>query len=738
MHGYWPFEFVQPSAPRQRVFVVFCSAAKPGEDDVVQCIVSYCDKKRPPDKIYLIAPESERESLEAVLVSDEFSLRVQRTTRLVDAPQVECLFFDERGAVRDRQRGSVPPEVTEPIKRLGLTYLIQTHPVYLEAPPAHHFVVPSESHADVFFRVGSAMADGAAIDFVAFCCLPFVPHDVKHLYCDTGAISPVAYAINSLRSRLRPGYPVASVSSFGSYKGLHEFKFRDMRRSVILISVSTTGGLARELCKSGNDITENDVVTLFTLEKPAGTSRAVCNLRKDESNPHGFEAVTTFRERECEFCRAGSNRIVISTEQFLPERGKTEDVILRVTHAPRWLTPFLKQFVGTGVIRANHRSGETNHATREVFFDLESLYAAGDLLGVEPYRTRLWRTVDRVVPARLTRILCLDSPASRGLAERIKTHLGTDWADLEIVTFRDVLANNEGHARSDGATLVVAAAAASGRSLLAASQLLRTIQPNGAISYLVGLARFPDKETLTEVESNVTYGEQPKERGFFVVDQVFLPLVGSQTRTSWQLELELINRALLNPPDEPTRIALERRAQTISGSDGARGISDGLFWEKFDGTPLVLRPGFAFFDFEPSKGASQADVYFTIVAVLHSLRSDRYAAESLFQHEYLRRVLSPRCFDRFNDGVIQSALLRAAHPAELDYSIDEKLSRDMWQVLGTIFSASLTQVGEAALEFLMALALKRLKLETKDLDELKGTFSTRMDHPVARLLWGMI
>jgi len=100
-------------------------------------------------------------------------------------------------------------------------------------------------------------------------------------------------------------------------------------------------------------------------------------------------------------------------------------------------------------------------------------------------------------------------------------------------------------------------------------------------------------------------------------------------------------------------------------------------------------------------------------------------------------VLSPRCFDRFNDGVIQASILRAAHPAELDYSIDEKLSRDMWHVLDTIFSANSTQAGEAALEFLLALAMKRLKLETKDLETLKKKYGAAMPHPIARALWAM-
>src|SRR5262249_43297633 len=157
----------------------------------------------------------------------------------------------------------------------------------------------------------------------------------------------------------------------------------------------------------------------------------------DESNPNGFGEVKTYPERDCPLCAQGSTRIIISTEQFLPGRGKTEDLILRVSHSPRWLPAFLKQFVGKGVIRANYKSGDTNHATREVFFDLQTMFADKEMLNIETYVTRLWRTVDRVVPAMLTRILCLDSPASRSLADRIKERLGPGWSEVEVVSYSE-------------------------------------------------------------------------------------------------------------------------------------------------------------------------------------------------------------------------------------------------------------------------------------------------------------
>ena len=58
--------------------------------------------------------------------------------------------------------------------------------------------------------------------------------------------------------------------------------------------------------------------------------------------------MTNHHESACPLCAEGSTRIVISTEQFLPGRGKTESAILRVAHSPRWLPRFLQQFVGRG------------------------------------------------------------------------------------------------------------------------------------------------------------------------------------------------------------------------------------------------------------------------------------------------------------------------------------------------------------------------------------------------------
>jgi hypothetical protein len=762
MHGFWPFDILLPEpAPsdepadlppkRQRLFFLFCSAKDPDPVSVAECVEEYCDTRRPPDAIYLIAPETERGAIEGVLDSGAFQGRARGATRYADPPNTDCLLFDAKGDVLNRGKERPKDLDVKAVKRLGLTYLIndKTNPVYLTAPSSHHFVVPSESHAQTFFRVGSAMTDGSAIDFIAFCCLPlFADREVKNVYCDTGAISPVVYAVNALRNRIQPNSSFACPTSFKSYRGAKDFQFRDMESSLVLISLSITGSLAPLIRTHHANVSERDILTLFILHKPTESTLFVCDLRKHpEQNPDGFDRVETYPEEDCPLCAQGSTRILISTEQFLPGHGHNEQAMIRAQHSPEWLRPFLGQFVGTGVIRAHYRLQDNNqavsHATAEVFFDLERLVAEGNFLGISRYRDLFCRRVDQAIPAILDRIICLDSPASCKMAEwvaaRAKETLNRDVPVYRYGQAVEKMSDLE----KDGsrATLVVAAAAASGRSLLSVAQLLRHIQKTGGINYLVGLARFSSRENLREVEANLTRGERPQDHGFFVVERVFLPLGGSKSETTWDLERRLLDELIAQCDPGPARDALEQRRNLIreASGTGVRGLSEDLFWPNAGRPSLDLRPGFAFFPtLKQGTKASQADVYFTMTAVLHARRSARGEEDSLFQQEHLRKVLSPRCFDRFNDGVIQASLLRAATLPELDYSIDENISREMWQVLDFIFRAKTADAGEAYREFLLAMALKRLRLRIADMERLIENHGENSQDAIDKLLWKKI
>lgn len=145
---------------------------------------------------------------------------------------------------------------------------------------------------------------------------------------------------------------------------------------------------------------------------------------------------------------------------------------------------------------------------------------------------------------------------------------------------------------------------------------------------------------------------------------------------------------------------------------------DELFLANRDGSRLELRPGFAFWpEALASRTHAQSDVFVTVAAVLQRLRNvDRGEGDALVTNWFQQTLLSPGNFGRYNDGIIQASLLRAARPTELDFAGDAALSREAGRMIRRIAADPMRARGEAAAEFLVAIGSGRLKLDSADLD----------------------
>ena len=734
MFGFFMFPVETRSPRRMQTLVIFCSPGPATPEGLAECIEVFGRDRPPPQRIIVLASKTFRDTTTIAVNDSKFRNRLGPATTYPDPPEVIPAFFDQHGQTDHQELDWAQ------IKLLGMTALVQRREVVLNASPSHHYVLPSEaSHSQQFVRIANAMCHGAEIDFLAFCTLPYIFDDVRHIYCDTGAISPVAYAINAMRRDLSP----ATVTSFHSYKGVDEFQFRDYDRSIVLISVSRTGGLISRLREKNPLIAADSIVALISLHESREGEKIVGNLRQHpERNPTGIEHSPVFGANDCELCQEGSLRIEIVGDHFLPAMGDVIPVTLRAGDAPSWLKSFLTDVAGTQLIHANYRVDNNTRASKEVFFDLQRFLDDDRLAELPRFERRLGTFIEQDVPAGICRILHLDDPASRLLADRIVKHVLQQTS--RIVTPCGLRAVNEdlqAHVKESGATLVVAGAIASGRSLLAASQVLRRIQTNGAINYLVGIARLPTDDAWKGLESDLTYEKQPRDHGLHVVERLVLPVFSPRTETVWDAETKFL-KTLDDLADEQSRRQIEERLDQLerSASENQRGLVNDLFWTSSTSTVLALRRGFAFFDFELAERqiATQADVFFTLLAVLHHLRIRRDSEQSLWQSEHLHRVLSPRCFDRFNDGVIQACLLRAALPVELNYGIHERPNVQMGEVLEFIFSNANNEAGEATREFLLAIAMRRLRLSHSVVSDLHTKFAPNSDDPICRLLWNAI
>ena len=89
-------------------------------------------------------------------------------------------------------------------------------------------------------------------------------------------------------------------------------------------------------------------------------------------------------------------------------------------------------------------------------------------------------------------------------------------------------------------------------------------------------------------------------------------------------------------------------------------------------------------------------------------------------------ALDPENFARFNDGVIQASILRAALPSELDYRGNAEASTFMGVLLERVASR-LGEPQQAELEFLTALAIGRLRLNKPDLVRVEQAFHRACD-----------
>ena len=99
---------------------------------------------------------------------------------------------------------------------------------------------------------------------------------------------------------------------------------------------------------------------------------------------------------------------------------------------------------------------------------------------------------------------------------------------------------------------------------------------------------------------------------------------------------------------------------------------------------------------------------------------------------FVRSVLDPSTFTRFSDGILQASLLRATHRSELDYSASHDLSRQFTSTCRAIFLNHDNPVGDAAIEFIYALATKKVLLRPEDSKFLQETIESI---PVLRACW---
>lgn len=719
----------------QRVLVVFNSVAPPVAEIYEARLCEFLADRRTPDVLYFVGQHSDLPRYKALLESELLLSRIEGRAGISLPPEYRFLlfnpgkrryeFFSRDGLLLELP--DVEVELNE-LRHSGLQHIFLTRGGMLMGSLAHHYEKPSGKHSDNFIRTANVLGNSAEVTFIAYWLQQYVTEAIRRIYCDTSSINVVGFALNQLQCSYAPEAVPLTIESFNSYDAVENFRFHQIKHSLVLISATTSGDLEKKIAERGAE--ETNIVTLFFVGKSLPKYHLLCDLTRSPKNNEGVLPIRSYDGDSCSLCRAGSVPVMIFGDQFLPEKPKAERVRIRKSDAPEKLAAFMGEFARKQAFRVSHQ--ETN-GTRvfESYLDIDHVLSQPEAF--RRFHDDLERVLKKAVPVSLGNIIYLDDPASRKLAEKVSDAFGKQWDCLPGVYSEQEIGNCKTNA--DAATIVVAGSVSHGRHLMAINRSLRHIQPTGTIAYIVGLVRADSKSSFEEIRSNLTYGDYgPDTFGFYCVRNYCFPLPVAEGGP-WKDELAFLKRVIdfCRTNDIPVVDWFKERKALLERGI-AKGLIDEIFWPAHDlnSRPyaLKIRENFVFFDTTSDcSSVSQADVYAAINLVLHNLRRGSGGELPKLQFQHHRKVIAPINFDRFNDGIIQTALLRAARKHELQYSDELELSEQVKDVILDNIRFAGEDRGEAVGEFVLALGMNKLCLARDHVQEIAKAIQTSTQLP---------
>ncbi|UGY08544.1 hypothetical protein [Phyllobacterium pellucidum] len=659
-----------------------------------------------PEALIVIAPADLEKSMAKALKA---MIQAQDLIRLPFDTAIVVASFDEQGKVTAPASSVLQGKMKltagdfKEIIHSGTHHLVSSRGAVLVAPHAHHFIHPRRKHSRAFFRAANALIQGEEIGFLALALLPYLAVYAEKVWIDSSSIASLVYATCALKSRLSPAATSSiQIQSFLSYEGLDQLWIQDQTKELVLISATASGSLP-ELVAERTKLPAHRIITLFsTARSISGT--VVFDAREATT---GLEPLMleTFDDITCPWCQDGFRLITFVGDQFLSDAATISPYTLVETAATPAFKAVMKKYRGQNAFSLRL---DREHAGHGLFVDLEHT-----LLATES-RSAISKLVQRNVPASTSHILPTAGEDSKRLAEIVADEIHALGLKRPFVLD---ISKPDDATRDRKGVVIVAATVSSGQSFQDASRDLRTPFKNLPRTYFAGLSKHSTAEHQGSLLKDLEHNNREYKHTFCAVDAMTLP---HQNRyLAWKRELEFWTKVLLdqlkNRADAEVLEFAERRRRTLSNII----VDNDFFLPNTGGHSLELRPSFAFW--EPGYGPEirQGDVFATIANILENRRTPSKTGQAapLSQSPFHMTVLSSENFTRFNDGIIQASLLRAAFPHELSYADPQMASHSakIGHLVLKMLERHAENQGEAVLEFLVALATRRMTLATVDL-----------------------
>lgn len=599
----------------------------------------------------------------------------------------------------------------------------------------HHFEFPSGKHSAKFLRTANVLVTKSEIDFIAINTLyKFSKVEFRNIYCDTLSINVIGYSINRYLQRFNKHE--SNIESFKSYDGIYDKNTNFYDKSIFLISASTSGGLISYIKLNHPEINSANICVLFYLpldkDSNLALERVVCNLIFNGKFNYGINKYDQSKKGEkCKFCNTGSTPIKILGDSFNLEEPVINTVNITSKYITKNIKDFVQQFkknkkIGTA-LKVSFGSNYDFKKKYNVYFDYQKIISNIDLKEYEKHKKKINAYINQFIPSSLKYIIHLNDEGSKLLAEFIHKKVVKNSKNFIPIINHSELPEHNIMEYEKGSILIVGSCITNGKNLLYLSRYFRNHEDMRLV-YFIGINRISSVEKQKELKSNIKFGLYGAENSSFVeIETIFCD--NSNFQNSWQNELEVWKkyREEINEPIE----FIENRISLINsfGDQNKRGGDSNIFFTSFNNEELKIRKNSAFFnDNRYFENITQSDVYFTISCVLNNMRNDK--ADGLFQTSFVKNILDPFVFNRFNDGIIQASILRAAKYKEINYSTNISNSENILVLLKTFIEHKDEFQGEAIFEFLFALGIGKLRLYKNHYGILLGELEKESDERI--------
>ncbi|MDI9312548.1 MAG: hypothetical protein QM535_20220 [Limnohabitans sp.] len=719
---------------RRNVLVIFFPYLNIGanKDDIQLQLREYFFRHTLPDKLIVICFDFNKDEVKELFINDS-QIYDYIPKFNPDENNIHVLSINGKGDCEAVIGEEISSDFLQEVYRRGMTNIFNANGGQIIAQSAHHFVFPSGKHCDRFLRTGNVLLHGSDILFIASAIvLYFKSKIIENIYCDTSSINSLAYAYINLLRDLKVLSNIVHVESFGSYELFEKSTFKAKIGSLFLISSSTSGSILKRMSTEGKSkIALENICVVYGLNvEQEYNKRILCDLTFDSNkNPKGLIPFTSYNVKKgkpCVLCENGSWPVKVEGDVFLLEKPSVIGHRITINDAPLFLKNFSSYYKPNkdedAIIRCFYKEASTgkkydHYINVDRLFDLWNTRGNDSCLYKEVYQ-RLEKFISQNIPATLRYMVVLPDAASLKLARIIKDILninGIVFKEENILQIKDIGSIDKSQ---KGVISIVSSSIVSGSNLLFLSRALRDLEKSYQKMYFTFLSRPDSRDHYEFLESNLGMGEFGKGSNRIInVESIFCSQ--ESRNTPWHIELDFLKKLqeFCDEKDDfiETASYCKKRLEELNNSGENVGLDNNLFFPSFLNAELKINNGFAFAP--PKKdfieNATQSEIYFIISCVLNEMRSKG----KFNQSEYVRNLIEPGNFVRYNDGIIQACILRAAKKDELKFDISEEMSRQMKAILGDMIVHISDNHSEAIIEFFYAIALKKLKLKDESLQD---------------------